>query len=391
MTIRIVLYSHDSVGLGHIRRNLALAHALTEGLHAELDEPVTGLLVAGRPEATEFPAPPGWDWLILPGVRHSSGGYAARTLDVELGALTALRGRAFAATLTALEPDLVIIDRHPLGVDRELEHALHQLRARRPGCAVVLGLRDVLDAPDVARAEWRAAGGARNLRQLFDAVWVFGDPRVHDAVTSGELPPRLRGLARHTGYLSTGRAVGAERSAAEPFVLTTVGGGADGLQLALAAAAAEVPEGHAHVVVTGPQMPPADHAAVTAAARPGTRVVHRVADVLALAQRAAAVVCMGGYNTVSEVMSTATPALVVPRIARRSEQRIRAAALARAGAVDTALPGDIDAETIGAWFSARVGTRVARSGIDLAGLSEVPRLAAELVGQARDGGERVAI
>ncbi|MDQ1623637.1 MAG: hypothetical protein QOH19_2055, partial [Actinomycetota bacterium] len=30
--LRIVLYSHDSVGLGHVRRNLALAHALNNQL-----------------------------------------------------------------------------------------------------------------------------------------------------------------------------------------------------------------------------------------------------------------------------------------------------------------------------------------------------------------------
>ena len=63
MRTRIVLFSHDSAGLGHIRRNLALAHALSAGT----DGSVTGLLVAGRPEATRFRPPRGWDWLILPG------------------------------------------------------------------------------------------------------------------------------------------------------------------------------------------------------------------------------------------------------------------------------------------------------------------------------------
>ncbi|MGO2096852.1 MAG: glycosyltransferase family protein, partial [Candidatus Microbacterium stercoravium] len=66
MRTRIVLFSHDSAGLGHIRRNLALAHALSAGT----DGSVTGLLVAGRPEATRFRPPRGWDWLILPGIRH---------------------------------------------------------------------------------------------------------------------------------------------------------------------------------------------------------------------------------------------------------------------------------------------------------------------------------
>ena len=95
MSTRIVLFSHDSAGLGHIRRNLALAHALSAGSA----EPVTGLLVAGRPEATRFRAPRGWDWLILPGVQHGEGGYVSRELDLDLEASTALRGGAFRAAL----------------------------------------------------------------------------------------------------------------------------------------------------------------------------------------------------------------------------------------------------------------------------------------------------
>ncbi|GGH37308.1 glycosyltransferase family protein [Microbacterium album] len=391
MTIRIVLYSHDSVGLGHIRRNLALAHALTERLGRERGEAVTGMLIAGRPEATEFPPPPGWDWLIVPGVRREPDGYAARALDVDLDTLAAVRGGAFHAAVSSFRPDLIIVDRHPLGVARELDSALRAVRREQPGCAVVLGLRDVLDAPDVARAEWRAAGGGRSLRRLFDAVWVFGDPAVHDASATGELPAGLRGLVRHTGYLSAGRTRGAGFTVDEPFVLTTVGGGADGARLATAAAAAPVPEGYRHLVVLGPQMPAAERAAVRAVAAEGTRVVRRVPDVLALAQRAAAVVCMGGYNTLCEVMSTRTPALVVPRVARRAEQLIRARALARAGAVDTALPDDIDAAVIGAWFASRVGTQTSRSALALDGLASVSRLAGDLLDARTERGERVAV
>ncbi|WP_105565818.1 glycosyltransferase family protein [Microbacterium halophytorum] len=389
MSIRIVMYSHDAVGLGHIRRNLALAHALTTGLGD-----VTGMLVAGRPEATRFAVPRGWDWLILPGMAHADDGYASRALDIDVDAAAAVRGGAFRSAVRAFRPDLVVIDRHPLGVGGELERALRTLRAEHPECRVVLGLRDVLDAPGATAREWRAIGGPAAMREFFDAIWVYGDPNVHDLAADGELPAGVSDLVSHTGLLADGRVAGAAHDIEEPFVLTTVGGGSDGAELAVAAAGAEVPRGYRHLVITGPQMAAADRRAVQGAAREGTTVVRRVPDALPLMQRAAAVVCMGGYNTICEVLSTATPALVAPRMQRRAEQRIRAAALERVGAVETLLPWRIDADTIGAWFGRSVGTRVERESLALDGLARVPQLAADLLGVAAGaaaGGERVAV
>ena len=65
--LRIVLYSHDSVGLGHVRRNLALAHALSNQLPVLTGRDVTGILVSGTALAPGFDVPAGWDWVILPG------------------------------------------------------------------------------------------------------------------------------------------------------------------------------------------------------------------------------------------------------------------------------------------------------------------------------------
>ena len=398
MAIRIVLYSHDSTGLGHIRRNLALAHALTAGLE---HESVTGMLVAGRPEATRFAAPQAWDWLVMPGVRHTPAGYAPRALDLDMGSAASLRGSVFRSAMRSFRPDLLIIDRHLLGVSRELEPALQMLREEQPECRIVLGLREVLDAPDAAAAEWSALGGGTALRPLLDAVWVYGDPGIHNLTLDGQLPTALHDLVTHTGYLATGRVAGHRHDVEEPYVLTTVGGGSDGTDLACAAAAAPVPAGYRHLVVTGPQMSTSDRMRVTAQARPQTSVVRRVPDALALMQRAAAVICMAGYNTICEVMSTSSPALIAPRIQRRAEQQIRAKALSAVGAIEMLGPRQVDPATIGDWLSANVGRCcVHRDHIDLDGLLRVPALAAGLLAHDREhitaeglrrGGERVAV
>lgn len=387
MVYRIALWSHDSVGLGHVRRNLALAHAFTRMLPDRVGQHVTGVLITGQATATAFPAPPGWDWVVVPSVAVDEAGYRSRHLSTDIQRVTAMRSGAVAGVLRAFAPDLFVVDRHPFGVHGELRDALRELRVTHPSCRTVLGLRDVLDRPAVARAEFTTLGGARGIREFFDAVWVYGDPGVHDLRSSGETPPGLAPLISYTGYLAKGRPTGiAPAVDDDPFVLTTVGGGSDGLDTAVAAAAATVPAGHRHLVVTGPQMSAGDRDRVrTAAGATGADVVDSVPNLPALLERAAAVVTMGGYNTVCEVLRTSTPALVVPRSGRRDEQRIRANALESRGAVETVGADRIDPRIVTDFFRRTPGIRCPREGLDLDGLSTTAALAAQVLAPSTRG------
>ena len=102
--LRIVLYSHDSVGLGHVRRNLALAHALNNQLPGLIGRPVTGILITGTALAPAFRLPEGWDWVLLPGVAKGSAGYLPRNLTLPMGELVPLRARLLQATLAGFSP-----------------------------------------------------------------------------------------------------------------------------------------------------------------------------------------------------------------------------------------------------------------------------------------------
>ncbi|ATG50374.1 glycosyl transferase [Brachybacterium vulturis] len=393
MDTTIALYSHDSVGLGHSRRNRALAHALAEQLPALTGGSVGGLLIAGHPDAGRDPLPEGWDWLVLPGMTRTRGGYRARRLGLGGDALRDLRSATIDAALAVLEPDLFIADRHPFGIDGELRPVLANLRSR--GTATVLGLREVLDTPRAAAAEWDGLGGAELVASYLDAVWVYGDAQVYDPRRTGELPPSLARKATLTGYLSNGRPAARPLSPARsslaptpPYVLTVLGGGSDGAEPARLAVSARLPAGHRHLLITGPQMPAQDieeirelaEIADRAAGTEGATTVQRSApDVPELIAEAASVVCMGGYNTIAEVMATDTPALVVPRYRRRQEQPRRARALAAVGALETCDPETLTAADLTAWWNRSVTDRTDRSHIDLDGLGVVPRLAAELL------------
>ncbi|MFE4544375.1 glycosyltransferase family protein [Arthrobacter sp. NPDC056727] len=377
--LRIVLYSHDSLGLGHVRRNLALAHALSNQLPYLTGRDVTGILISGTALAPGFDVPAGWDWLILPGVEKSSAGYQPRNLTVPMQDLVSLRAGLLESVLGGFLPDLVVVDRHATGIHHELETALRRVRAAGP-VRTVLGLREILDAPEAAIAEWEREGGAPLVNDLFDAIWVYGDPAVHDPVASGEIPPAMQKLVRYTGYLAAGRPAGpGHPTMPAPYFLTTVGGGADGHALAALASAAELPPGVGHLVVAGPQMPADQLADLRRSAVPGARIVGRLEDMVLHLRAARAIVSMGGYNTVCEIMSTHVPALIVPRTQSRSEQRIRAASLASAGYLEYHEIGTLTPAILSGWLATRLGTRVDRRKARLDGLVRVPQLAAELL------------
>jgi predicted glycosyltransferase len=164
-----------------------------------------------------------------------------------------------------------------------------------------------------------------------------------------------------------------------PYFMTTVGGGADGHALASVASAAALPPGLGHLIVAGPQMPEAQLNDLRRHATPGVKIVESLDDMVLHMRHAQAVVSMGGYNTVCEIMSTKVPALIVPRNHSRSEQRIRAASLAAAGYLDRHDINTLTPVILAGWLARSLGTRVDRQRAQLNGLTRVSMLAAGLL------------
>ncbi len=378
---KVVLYSHDSQGLGHLRRNLAIAHQLVRDVPAITGRDVTGLIISGLSPELGFPLPAGFDWVTIPGVAKGKHGYEPRNLHRPTKELIALRSELLDAALLNFAPDMTIIDRHIFGVWHELRAPLLRLRTMHPESHVVLGLRDILDTPDVAQAEWEERGDPHLLEEIIDHVWIYGDPAVHDSISTREVPPILADRAHYTGYLASGRDI-SDREAQEipePYVLTTVGGGSDGYRLLRTAVGLQPPPGHRHVVVAGPQFDDADFARMRALAPAGTDVHKTLPGISTHIARAAAVISMGGYNTVCETLATTTPALIVPRETPRLEQFIRATALNRIGVADMMRSGEITTQALTRWAQHAVTRRVDRSFIKRDGLTHVARYAAELL------------
>ena len=381
-SLRIALYGHDTQGLGHLRRNLCLADVLGG---TSVDPSV--LICAGVVEARAFSLPAGTDLVTLPTLcKTSTGQYGPRSLGGSTGELLALRAEILRAALTAFRPDVLVVDKVALGVKGEMEPALAALRDADE-CRIVLGLRDILDTPVVARHEWDSQATTEALRKYYDAVWVYGDPSVADPIREYALPPDVAAMTSFTGYLAEGRAMTAPDAstrrilAGEPYALCLVGGGQDGAPLAETFLRAPLPHGMRGVVVMGPMMSAAERArlAAIAAELPDRDVRTFVPEPAWLIRSAAVIAAMAGYNTVCEILDAQAPAVLVPRVHPRREQEVRARRLAALGLVEYLLPDALDPTALGAAMTRAIGRGSPVATVDLGGTTRLPHLLEELL------------
>lgn len=383
---RVALYSHDAQGLGHMRRNLAIAGVICR----ESAEAV--LMIAGAKEAGVFAMPPGADCLALPGLAKSnSGEYHSRSLGLSSGDVIRLRTDMIRTALESFRPDVLLVDKLPLGVDGELSASLEMLAERSPQTRLVLGMREVLDDLETARREWHA-GAEAIVRERYDAVWIYGDPRVYDPVAEYGFSSGVAAKVHYTGYIDRRHADEPEPARVGADLLTEldlppgrlalclVGGGEDGGLLADTFSRAKLPPDTNGVVVAGPFMSVRErrrlHQRAASSAR--LRVLDFVPEPDALLDRADSVVAMGGYNTVCELLARDKRTLIVPRVRPRQEQLIRAERMRELGLLDMLHPCDLTSAALGRWLAARPTPR-RRQRLDLNGLARLPTLVNDLL------------
>jgi predicted glycosyltransferase len=337
---RIFLYSHDTYGLGHFRRNLLLADALARAI-----PDVSILCATGSPHSHSFRLPPRFDYLKIPSTtKNPDGTYRSRTLDLTLEEVTELRSRILRVGALSFRPDLVLVDQTPTGMEEELLPALRELRREWPQTRLVFGMRDLIDDPSRVVADWSRPGPREALETLYDAIFVYGMRRVFDVPKEYRFEPALAAKVRILGYLDPGAPAeprGKTRAAlglanGRPLVLVTVGGGGDGdlvVRTFLRALRDEGDPGFDSLVVTGPLMSSRKRAKFRdiASRLHGVRLVEFIPNLLDYVAAADAVVGMAGYNSVCEILSVGAPSLLVPRNRPRLEQTVRARRLARLG------------------------------------------------------------
>ena len=391
--MRLMVYSHDTFGLGNIRRMLAICKHVQGGF-----KNLSILIVSGSPMLQSFRVEPGIDYIKLPCLKRTEWGeLGVRFLDLDVSEIIRLRRELILSTVMSYRPDVVFVDKKPDGLAGELEPSLRHIKCSLFNTRIHLLLRDILDSSTATVEDWTRHRYFNILRWYYDDILVLGDQKVFDVCKEYQFPRGLREKVQHCGYVQRELPKRSRREIrkqlgvedAESLVLVTTGGGEDGYKVL---AASLVATSHLSkrlplrtLLVTGPELRAPQSRAIHRAARSraGLEVIEFTDDLMSYMHAADVVISMAGYNTICELLTLGKRCITVPRVRPVEEQKIRAERLAEFRAFRIILPDQLTPELLERALEEELQLAQSRvplaAGIDLGGL---PRISALLQREA---------
>jgi predicted glycosyltransferase len=379
----VLMYSHDTIGLGHMRRNSAIAARIVAR-----DPRASVLMMVGSPSGVPFDLPAGVDYIKLPSLtKVARDVWRPQSLRITSGDVMSLRASLIEHAAESFRPDVMLIDHEPGGIWNELIPAFEAIRQSKPEARIILGLRDILDEPGLTRQVWEKRGTSEIVRKYYNDILVYGDETIFPSRAAYGLDALAPGRVRSCGYVTNFSRVREPspelRMAQRPRIVLAGGGGRDAFPLLSAASEALQlippslrPEAD---IIAGPLMDaelrqPLERGATS----DGIRFHRTHSNMQGLLDQADLFVTMAGYNSIVEAIATGCRTLVVPRVGPSAEQRMRASCLSQLGIIETIDPQEATPAALAAVFGTVGKTPRRRHGIDLDGAER----AAEFIGDA---------
>lgn len=381
--MRLLVYSHDAYGLGNIRRMLTIC----EHLLSEIPE-LSILLLSGSPMLQGFRLPTGLDYIKLPCLnRGETGEVAVKYLGMGVDETVKLRSELILSAAMNFQPDLFLVDKKAYGLKNELNDTVNYFHKALPETKLVLLLRDILDAPEKTIPEWSKNNYYEAIEKFYEMLLVVGTEDVFDFRQGYQLPEAAAQKVRFCGYLR--RQPGLKKAetirqelqvkSTEKLVLVTPGGGEDGYQLVdtyLQGLELQLNSSHLKsLIICGPEMPKVQREKLYKKASVNKQIImgEFTDDMMSYMAAADAVVSMGGYNTICEILSAKKPAVVVPRTVPSHEQLIRAQKMQALGLFKAIHPESLTPEALmGGVLDVLEDPQFSRN-VDLEGLPRLTR------------------
>lgn len=354
VAVKILIYSQDGFGLGHLRRNLNICLQIVKR-----SPRASILIIADSPVAPFFKLPAQCDFIKIPTmVKIDSGVWRPNRLPMNYQEVLKIRSEIIQSAALGFRPDFFLVDHMPHGALGELAVPLQALREQCPETKIVLGLRDILGAPDTIHKQWKREGAFEAAMSFYDHVCIYGCPDVFNSTEEYQFTPELVAKTQYCGYVcredvkTTSENGFLKNFFAEPrkkFVLVTGGGGADAsyfMDSFLDAVRLLAPRASFNALVsTGPFMHEDQRQLLTQKAKGLPVTVTRLGqDSIRFLRRADLVVSMAGYNTIAEIMRFRKNAIIVPRPGPSAEQTMRCRIMTERGLFDTIQLQDLNAE-----------------------------------------------
>jgi predicted glycosyltransferase len=288
------------------------------------------------------------------------------------------------------DPDLMLVDKVPAGVQGELLPTLRHLKTWRPQARLVLGMRDIEDDPATTCAEWEETGARELHDKIYDLILLYGLREIFDPVREYNMSRPAAAKLVQCGYLGRTapmrppKTVRRELDAGNrPLIVVTAGGGGDGFELIrnfLEAQSSSTLRERCSFVVTGPLMPQRQRAILkNAECGEHLTMVEFTPDLMSYLAAADVVVSMAGYNTACEILSLGVRAVLIPRVRPRQEQQLRAERLAERGLARMLLPDHLTPTRLANEIESALAVPPPVAPLDLGGLARVSRAIANLL------------
>ncbi len=342
---RVLIHVQHLLGTGHLRRaGLIAAQLAASGCNVTLASggmPVPGLQLSGT---TLVQLPP------LASADSSFSRLVDRAgREVDAGWWAVRRDRLL-ALYQQVRPQLVIIESYPFGrrsLRPELLPLLQRTTESQPRPLLVCSIRDVLHA---RRSPARIDETVALLERYFDRVMVHGDPSLIGLEESFPAYQRIAERCYYTGMVAPPPAPLDASAAGE--VLVSAGGGATGERL-LAAALEARPQCRVRAspwrLLTGSNLDQPSYRRLQRQAPPGVVVERARSDFRARLGCCALSISQGGYNTVTDLLSSNARSVIVPFEGNgETEQRQRAERLAQRGWTTVLLERDLTGPALAA-------------------------------------------
>lgn len=326
---RVFFYVQHLLGIGHIARASRIANALA-------DDGFDVTVVTGGLPVPGFPGD-GIKTVALPPVVASNAGFSGLAEANGIAAGEDFLNRRRDLLLSAFydaRPDLVMIEAFPFGRRQmrfELLPLLDAIKNADPRPKLLSSVRDILQEN---RKPGRDAETAALVQDHFDAVLVHGDPAFVRLEDTFPLTPDIASKIIYTGMV-------APSPAPEPSdiydIIASAGGGAVGMDLLVAAgqAASILPPDLRWLLISGPNLPERDFAALAADTPPNVTLVRFRKDFPSLLRGARVSISQAGYNTVGDLLKTDCRPILIPFVAGgETEQTVRAERLKALGLAD---------------------------------------------------------
>ena len=354
--LRVLIYSQDGYGVGHLRRNLSITLQIKK-----LCPSASVLIIVDSPVAPFFELPPLCEFIKIPTmVKIDYGVWQSNRLNMNSSELLPVRADMIQNIALSFQPHIFLVDHMPQGALGELEEPIKTIKQLSPHTKMILGLRDILGAPDDIYRQWSLEGAYRITEQFYDKVLIYGNPDIFHTSLQYKFPKSILDKTVYCGLVCRDESpeVFSNSQLKDlfppeniPLILATGGGGHDASKfmdifLDTASILKEKIKFKA-VVSTGPFMKEDQINTFRRKAKHFPVAVESLGkDAIHFLTRADLLISMAGYNTTGEILKFRKNAIIIPRPGPSAEQTMRTRILTERNLFSSIHPNDLTSKAL---------------------------------------------